>query len=771
MLDELAFLIKGYDGVSDSRRKFVWLCRMFEVCREKPIRIRGKRVSSEFLHTHLRIRLCHLGLEDRKTVIENVLGSLREYDEQLYYFVLVATYRLSDDCLFESLHEYLMREWQAIRAVLWKSLRGRGVPERLITVVKDMYEGSKAAVRTPHGMTKKMDIAVGVSVLIDGACEFVLLYDRAKVPKLLDFFDQGDAQFSHDFPSICGEGAACPPIPRLPWDITPALNTHLAVPDVNKEDPIEPTDICPLDCRGLITPQYSELLASDELRLVAADTRPGNFCEILFFDREASASALLNLFDGVSSDLFQEKNGVFYLARNCKIGAWSIALSKVVMTPLLEMANRITSTWRAISGSIDSSANGGKLRQVVPLVFTLRCVRDSSLCPHARSACETVLRAVIRLAAMSVCVFVNSGRCDFKDRVFVEAVLSKVSPDRNGYGEIWESNFGVALPSSPEFSSRLCREVVKQGVLVRLLRTDIATVSGEVVDLLELYKLDDSQLAVDLDAELLKVSTHVEEVLAVSGEISVPTLENLVHWIVRQVSSAMFKICSHVAAAILRDVRSMCDVIRHLLLCAGSIDSEFECGKVSSPKRGLEGLFKALISLGPVHTSRQERQKQKSDWSDSSDSSDKSDKSDKSGWDDGHSVVVCNRTTVYKLRAELEAQRFDRRHISAVDVHIVLDSDIDLAGIYDTALCLKDRAHFAVCVAAAMVTDSIEPLPLLLRSKDSAAPVSTLCRGSKGLFAAVARKVERRFLLRLQARARAVKCNVRTILRMLHFIR
>lgn len=44
MLDELAFLIKGYDGVSDSRRKFVWLCRMFEVCREKPIRIRGKRV-------------------------------------------------------------------------------------------------------------------------------------------------------------------------------------------------------------------------------------------------------------------------------------------------------------------------------------------------------------------------------------------------------------------------------------------------------------------------------------------------------------------------------------------------------------------------------------------------------------------------------------------------------------------------------------------------------------------------------------------------------
>ncbi|VDP04095.1 unnamed protein product [Heligmosomoides polygyrus] len=48
------------------------------------------------------------------------------------------------------------------RAVLWKSLRGRGVSERLISVIKDMYEDSKASVRTPHGMTKKMDITVGV---------------------------------------------------------------------------------------------------------------------------------------------------------------------------------------------------------------------------------------------------------------------------------------------------------------------------------------------------------------------------------------------------------------------------------------------------------------------------------------------------------------------------------------------------------------------------------------------------------------------------------
>ncbi|VDO80729.1 unnamed protein product [Heligmosomoides polygyrus] len=47
------------------------------------------------------------------------------------------------------------------RAVLWNSLRGRGVPERLIKVVKDMYEGSKAAILSPHGVTRRMDITVG----------------------------------------------------------------------------------------------------------------------------------------------------------------------------------------------------------------------------------------------------------------------------------------------------------------------------------------------------------------------------------------------------------------------------------------------------------------------------------------------------------------------------------------------------------------------------------------------------------------------------------
>ncbi|VDP31793.1 unnamed protein product [Heligmosomoides polygyrus] len=48
------------------------------------------------------------------------------------------------------------------RTLLWKAFRGRVVPERLTTVIKDMYEGSKAAIRTPHWVTRKVDITVGV---------------------------------------------------------------------------------------------------------------------------------------------------------------------------------------------------------------------------------------------------------------------------------------------------------------------------------------------------------------------------------------------------------------------------------------------------------------------------------------------------------------------------------------------------------------------------------------------------------------------------------
>ncbi|PIO75645.1 elongation factor Tu GTP binding domain protein [Teladorsagia circumcincta] len=348
MLDELAFLIKGHDGITDRQAKFNWLCRMFEVCKERPIRFRGEKVSPEFLHANLIIRLSHLNMEEL----------------------------------------------------------------------------------TEH---------------VDGVLE-----------------------------------------------------------------PIEASDICPLDCRGIISQQYAELLASDVLRLAELESVNEGPCRIPFFDRRALISAICDLFSGISSDLFQEENGVFFLAKHFKLEMWSMALANAVMAYLVELANRIGSLQHSIAQGKDDRPDGDKLCgvittaveevkhllrirvfeilndvdreqyffddvisvieahaeflgvcqrilqsksiEIMPLVYTIRCIRDSTLCAFAQNSYDIVLKGLIRLAAI------------------------------------------VSLPSSPDLNPRLCREVVKQGVLVRLLRTDIATVSGEFVDLLKLYNIKDSQV-------------------------------------------------------------------------------------------------------------------------------------------------------------------------------------------------------------------------------------------------------------------------------------
>ncbi|VDM55026.1 unnamed protein product [Angiostrongylus costaricensis] len=576
MMDELAFLIKGYDGVVNSRDKFKWLCYMFEVCREKPVRLNGEKVSADFLHASLLIRLHHLGREEVRSEVNDLLNHLREFDAQLYYFVLVATYRLSDKCLSESLGDFAGKKWQ-------------------------------------------------------------------------HFFDLPTTYHDSSY--------GFSPVPCLFWDITPVLNDDLIVPDLLNEDPIQSDAICPLDSRGVITDLYSELLSSDALRIV---DREGGSSYFLCFGPQAATLALLDMFAGVSSDIFQEEDGNFYLANNCKLESWSVSRTRAVLASKTEAANRISSLRHCVfeklenmekcrlcdilkstlhkinelfRNSLSQAAIGTQKSdkfldlddfdrvvesqteilsvceqivqrasiEVTQLVFLIRCFRDSTLESHAYAAYDLLLRGLVTIIAISVCVFVNTGRCDFSDRVFIEATPAPLSSDRSEYGEIWESNLNVSLPSSPDLPVRLCRAVVKQGVLVRLLRTARDTDFEGHVNLLSLYNIAGTQITTDTLEELKKVSNIVENML--KEEVDVETLKNLVELVVS--SSSMFNICAVVTTAILRDVRRMSDVIRHLIFCAGI---------------------------------------------------------------DGFGKGVSRRSLIYKLRAELQARRFDCRHISAIDI-------------------------------------------------------------------------------------------------------
>nr|CDJ94779.1 RNA-directed DNA polymerase (reverse transcriptase) domain containing protein [Haemonchus contortus] len=58
--------------------------------------------------------------------------------------------------VLEKVFDHLPRE------VLWRTLRKRNVPEHLISLVKDMYDGSSTTIRTAHGQTGAIGVAVGV---------------------------------------------------------------------------------------------------------------------------------------------------------------------------------------------------------------------------------------------------------------------------------------------------------------------------------------------------------------------------------------------------------------------------------------------------------------------------------------------------------------------------------------------------------------------------------------------------------------------------------
>ncbi|KJH43737.1 elongation factor G [Dictyocaulus viviparus] len=228
VMDDLAFLIKGYGGITDFRSKFKWLCYMIDVCNNQPIRLDGEETSADFLHANFLIRLHHIGKEDFMDEANDVLcryNSLRDFNRELYYFVLVATYRLSDRRLYQSLENFATEK------------------------LRYLSDWSVVCNDDPH-------------------------------------------KFFH--------------LPRLPWDISSVLNNNLVVIDnVNEIDSIEPGIICPFDSRGVLTSMYSELLSNDTLR--CADRKVAGPFVFIHFNHKTSRSALLDMFNGISSDIFQEE--------------------------------------------------------------------------------------------------------------------------------------------------------------------------------------------------------------------------------------------------------------------------------------------------------------------------------------------------------------------------------------------------------------------------------------------------------------------------------
>uniref|UniRef100_A0A1I7WNB2 Tr-type G domain-containing protein n=1 Tax=Heterorhabditis bacteriophora TaxID=37862 RepID=A0A1I7WNB2_HETBA len=129
-------------------------------------------------------------------------------------------------------------------------------------------------------------------------------------------------------------------------------------------------------------------------------------------------------------------------------------------------------------------------------------------------------------------------------------------------GDIWESNFGVFLPPSDHLNSRLCRAIVKQGVVVRLLKADI--VDGTTIDLAQLYDIGTACDVVDPDSDIVRMLPKIEMIISNIQTLSQDTLSNVLEEVVRM--SSVHEISERVTRAILDDARGILNVIRDIFL-------------------------------------------------------------------------------------------------------------------------------------------------------------------------------------------------------------
>ena len=86
------------------------------------------------------------GTRDQIANIHWIIEKAREFQKNMYFWFI--EYAKAFDCVYHN--------------KLWKILQETGIPDHLTSLLRNLYAGQKAAVRTRHGITDWFQIGKGV---------------------------------------------------------------------------------------------------------------------------------------------------------------------------------------------------------------------------------------------------------------------------------------------------------------------------------------------------------------------------------------------------------------------------------------------------------------------------------------------------------------------------------------------------------------------------------------------------------------------------------
>uniref|UniRef100_A0A1I7UHN5 DH domain-containing protein n=1 Tax=Caenorhabditis tropicalis TaxID=1561998 RepID=A0A1I7UHN5_9PELO len=110
MLSALSFLIHG-KNIEKQEHNLKELEILYSINKNRPVRdANGNRFTSDELTEDLSKRITTLNLEAFRPVVFGVFEKLAEQDDALHYFVLVSTYRLTDEKFRESLEDLTLKQ-------------------------------------------------------------------------------------------------------------------------------------------------------------------------------------------------------------------------------------------------------------------------------------------------------------------------------------------------------------------------------------------------------------------------------------------------------------------------------------------------------------------------------------------------------------------------------------------------------------------------------------------------------------------------------------